>query len=234
MLKFLGKGSAFNTEVGNTSAYIKKGKSMILIDCGGTIFSELKRRNLLDFESLYIIITHTHPDHVGSLGDLIFYSHYIKGIKPNIYFPHKKTIEDMLTYVGVSKEFFSIESRYVNWIKDENFGNVDVEFYNTKHVVEIPAYGFILKIDGNKYYYSGDTSEVNKEATELLEKYDNAIVYHEASSLNVPKNPHTNIEKIKEAFKKEVRNRVFLMHLDSNLKEEELKQEGFKIAEIDE
>lgn len=233
MLKFLGKGSAFNTELGNTSAYIKKGKSMILIDCGGTVFSELKRKNLLDYENLHIIITHTHPDHVGSLGDLIFYSHYIRGVKPNIYFPHKKTIDDMLTYVGVSNELYNVESRYVNWIKDDEFGNVDVEFSNNKHVVEIPAYGFLIKIDGKKYYYSGDTSEVNKEAIELLEKSKEAIVYHEVSSLDFLKSPHTNVDKIKEAFKKEVRGRVYLMHLDAKLNEEELKSEGFKIVEVE-
>ncbi|MGL4850771.1 MAG: MBL fold metallo-hydrolase [Clostridium sp.] len=233
MLKFLGKGSAFNTELGNTSAYIKKGKSMILIDCGGTVFHELKKRGLLDFENLHIIITHTHPDHVGSLGDLIFYSHYIKGVKPNIYFPHKKTIDDMLSYVGVSNELYNVESRYVNWIKDDEFGNVDVEFANNKHVVEIPAYGFLIKIDGKKYYYSGDTGEVNKEAKELLEKDKEALVYHEVSSLDVPKNPHTTVEKLEEAFSKEVRNRVYLMHLDEKLNEEDLKKKSFNVVGID-
>ena len=34
MLKFIGMGSAFNTGLGNTSAYIKKEDRMLLIDCG--------------------------------------------------------------------------------------------------------------------------------------------------------------------------------------------------------
>lgn len=234
MLKFIGKGSAFNTKLGNTSAYIKKEKSIILIDCGGTVFHDLKTKGVLEnCETLHIIITHTHPDHVGSLGDLIFYSHYIKGIKPKIYFPHKKTIEDMLAYVGVSKEFYDVESRYVNWIKDKEFGNVDLEFSNNKHVVEIPSYGFLIKINGEKYYYSGDTNEVNSEAIKLLERNKKAIVYHEVSSLDIEKSPHTNIKSLEEAFKKEVRDRVYLMHLDEGINEDELKSKGFKVVEIE-
>ena len=73
MLDFLGLGSAFNTDLGNTSAYIKKNTSLLLIDCGSTVFSKLHRIGLLDGVSdIYVIITHTHADHIGSLSDLIF------------------------------------------------------------------------------------------------------------------------------------------------------------------
>ena len=38
MLKFLGRGSAFNTKEGNTSAYyITKNNNLILFDCGSTV-----------------------------------------------------------------------------------------------------------------------------------------------------------------------------------------------------
>ena len=59
MLNFLGTGSAFNTEKGNTSAFIKKDNSLLLIDCGGTVFHRLQELNLLDgVENLYIVVTH--------------------------------------------------------------------------------------------------------------------------------------------------------------------------------
>lgn len=73
MLKFIGIGSAFNTDLGNTSAYIKKEDRMLLIDCGGTVFHELQKQKLLEgVNQIYMIITHTHPDHVGSVGEVIF------------------------------------------------------------------------------------------------------------------------------------------------------------------
>ena len=73
MLKFIGSGSAFNTKLGNTSAYYKIGHQMLLIDCGSNIFHRIKEHNLLEgIEDIHVLITHTHADHVGSLADLIF------------------------------------------------------------------------------------------------------------------------------------------------------------------
>lgn len=56
MFDFIGNGSAFNTERGNNSAFIKKNSSMILVDCGGTVFHRIKQLNLLqDIKNLYIL-----------------------------------------------------------------------------------------------------------------------------------------------------------------------------------
>ena len=52
---------------------------MLLIDCGETVFSEIKRNGLVeDVNNLYVFITHTHSDHIGSLSSLIHYMHYVK------------------------------------------------------------------------------------------------------------------------------------------------------------
>ena len=68
VIRFLGCGSAFNPLMGNTSAYFKKGDNLFLIDAGETVFSELFKRKLLaESENIYVLITHTHGDHVGSL-----------------------------------------------------------------------------------------------------------------------------------------------------------------------
>ena len=48
MLKFIGTGSAFNQDLGNTSAYIKDGETLLLIDCGETVFQRIKEIKLLD------------------------------------------------------------------------------------------------------------------------------------------------------------------------------------------
>ena len=81
MLKFIGTGSAFNTKLGNTSAYIKDNNTLLLIDCGELTFARILSLNLLDdVNEVHIAITHTHPDHIGSLGSLIFYCFFIKKI----------------------------------------------------------------------------------------------------------------------------------------------------------
>ena len=39
---FTGRGSAFLTSEGNTSCYLKDEKNFLLIDCGETVFQNLK------------------------------------------------------------------------------------------------------------------------------------------------------------------------------------------------
>ena len=54
---------------------------MILIDCGETIARKIIKEYILDgIEELYILISHTHSDHIISLGTLLFYSKYNKKI----------------------------------------------------------------------------------------------------------------------------------------------------------
>ena len=80
-LNFLGIGSAWNINEDNTSAYIKKDDKMILIDCGESIARKIIANDILSgIKELYILISHTHSDHVGSLGTLLFYSKYNKQV----------------------------------------------------------------------------------------------------------------------------------------------------------
>ena len=85
MLKFIGTGSAFNHQMGNTSAYIKQDNTLFIIDCGETAFARMKQLNLFEgVQNVYIAITHMHSDHVGSLGSLIAYLNIFYGITPTL------------------------------------------------------------------------------------------------------------------------------------------------------
>ena len=112
MLKFIGTGSAFNQDLGNTSAYIKDGETLLLIDCGETVFQRIKEIKLLDdVKKVYIAITHNHSDHIGSLGSLVEYLYFIKEIVPNFVLANgdnaveqEKSLRDYLTSVGVEED----------------------------------------------------------------------------------------------------------------------------------
>lgn len=92
-LKFIGNGSCFNTTFGNNSAYYidEEKQSLLLIDCGESIFERIKKQKILEkVKDIYILITHMHTDHVGSLSSLLFFCEYRKGIIPTVIYPEKK------------------------------------------------------------------------------------------------------------------------------------------------
>ncbi len=114
MLKFIGTGNAVNSEMGNTSAYIKENETLLLIDCGSTVFSRIKEINLLDdVKNVYVINTHTHNDHIGSLATLIGYLYFSKNIVTNIVLTNsdnseaqENTLRSFLTLSGVSEDYY--------------------------------------------------------------------------------------------------------------------------------
>ena len=72
---FLGSGAGFYPEAGNTSAYFLTDGHLFLIDCGETVFSELKKRGILNgISDITVVISHLHSDHCGSLSSLIIFS----------------------------------------------------------------------------------------------------------------------------------------------------------------
>ena len=87
-LKFLGKGAAFYPVLGNTSAYFIYDKNLFLIDCGESVFKKVYEKDLFsEIDNIYVFITHTHSDHIGSLSSLILYCSHKIDIKTKIVIP---------------------------------------------------------------------------------------------------------------------------------------------------
>ena len=69
MLRFLGRGSAFADE--HNCAYFTAGDDLVLLDCPMSAFTKLKQKDLKAYENIYVLITHTHGDHIGGVAMLI-------------------------------------------------------------------------------------------------------------------------------------------------------------------
>ena len=231
MLNFIGIGSAFNTSLGNNSAYIKDKDSLLLIDCGGTVFHKLQEINLLQgVQNFYIIITHTHPDHIGSLGDTIFYSYYILNKIPIIIYPNKEVMENYLRIIGVTPEMYKLISQDKVTLRDKSLGNFNIEFINSSHVDTMAAYSFLLTISENTIYYSGDSNNIEKDIITRFINKEIDYIYQDTCGLDYKGNGHLYIKKLSSLIPLECRDRVYCMHLDGHISEEEILEEGFKIA----
>lgn len=246
MLDFIGCGSAFNTKLGNNSAYIKKGETLFLIDCGSSTFKRIQELNLLDgVKHINVFITHTHPDHIGSLGDLIFYSYYSMGEmgKPKVHvFAHKYLEMDrILRDVGVTEDKYYLRGF---WTDDDhtgfmtivtNAGSQDFQIiayaYEVEHADELLCVGFHILYEGVKIYYSGDSNMIPDHVLHSFINGDIDIMYQDTCKADYDGNVHLSLRKLTEYIPRELRHKVYCMHLDKQFDVEEAKSLGFNVVE---
>lgn len=230
LLNFLGIGSCFNVELNNTSAFIKTGQTLFLIDCGGNIFKEILKLNLLkNTKNINVSITHTHSDHIGSLADLILYSYHVLKIKPTVFFPDKKLIQTFLECVGVSPDTLSIvsDNKTTIFMDDQKF--LSIEFVQVEHVQTIPAFGMLLDFENSSIYYSGDSKNIPKDVLNRLLSNKLDFLYQDTSYTSFPTNVHLPFSELCNLIPSNYRNKVFCIHQDASLTSRQIKAHGFNV-----
>ena len=155
-LSFLGNGAAFNFNSNNNCAYFIDKNSLYLIDCGEKIFDRILEKNLLkNIEKVYVLITHLHSDHIGSLEPMMYYMHYFTNIETHVYYPKCSRLKKLLILTGLTFPF-EIESP-----TNKKIGDYIFEPVIQKHIYG--SYGYFVYGKYN-FFYSGDTSIINKRA----------------------------------------------------------------------
>ena len=228
MLKFIGRGSAFNPKEGNNCAYIKQNKNLILFDCGANIFERIINKDLLNnVDNVHVFVTHTHADHVGSLGSLIDYVYYILKNKTNVYCGDAKLAE-LLKLQKISEEvynFYHNEDAYLYSID-----NMEIKFYKTKHIGD-DCYGIIINLsDGSCIDYSGDSSEITNLNLFL---HGTNYLYQDISTNDFEGNVHVSYRKLCDLIPQEHRKRVYIMHINGDFNIEKATLEGFNVVTLD-
>lgn len=254
-LKFLGRGSMFNPQEGNTSAYWKDdtGETMILIDCGCTVFSKIMEKNLLDgVKELVVLITHTHTDHVGSLSDLIYYITFCTDIKMSIgtSAPNISPLSSYLDSVGNAKlmkncdriTLLGCSSISKMRVRDTVFTHCEISFiddpsHKVPHVNgDTNNSGLLMQFQDKTIYYSGDTQRIPYESLDMSyidELYVDSAV--RTSSDGKSKYPHyllydLYVDLQNTGFPIED---TWLMHIDCPGVFDEANQFGFNIVEVE-
>lgn len=235
MLQFIGTGSAFNTKLGNNSAFIKEGETLFLIDCGSNTFDRLRQSNILEgVKNIYVLLTHTHPDHIGSLGDLIFYSYYSMGkvAEPclTVLCPKGISIALLLKGMGVNPELYELEKfEETKFLQTEGF-EVFIDGREVTHVKELKSFAYVLSYNNQDYYYSGDSNEISPNIIGNLEKGAFDYFYQDTCKADYEGNVHLSLNKLQELIKPQFRSKVYCMHLDEGFSKEEAEGLGFNVA----
>lgn len=157
-IQFLGTGGAFDYQYGNSSAIIDRQGERYLIDCGHDVYATLREKSTIEPID-YVLITHFHADHVGSLSTFILYHHlFVKGKQLQILYPEKAFKDKLYEYLC-----FSLQKpeKFIAFIPMQNRAHLD--FVNTygKHVAGMQTYSYVFYEEDEVIFYSGDTSDAD-------------------------------------------------------------------------
>ncbi len=224
-LKFLGSGACFYPKLKNTSAYFIHKNNLVLLDCGETVYENLMKAEKLDkFENVYVVITHLHADHVGSLGSLVSYFKCV--LHKQIYVIHpQETICQLLTLLGIEDDFYI----YVKEIKNQ-ITDLEIVPHLVNHVPNMECFGYEIRDKETCIYYSGDSIDIPDIVLQKFMEKKIKIIYQDVSTYQSKKPTHMYYGELENRIPKSERNRIFCMHLDSDC-QELLRKKGFCLVE---
>jgi len=217
-IEVLGVGNLFTPHITNTSFLLsddptRYGDKKFLIDCGYNVFQKLVAGNY-DIKNIdTVIITHTHPDHVGSLGALIYYR----------WFMFNKTTEIICGNRVVKYLLAYLESTVFDVLKlgeirlngrtdcpyELIFNNIPTGFMSLFEVQHgnIPAYGIYL--NNEKVIFTGDTDLLNPESK--IMKNAN-MIFHDCIIDHYARGVHSNLKDMEISYPKEIGEKILLVH----------------------
>lgn len=220
-LNFLGRGAAFYPKFGNTNAWFAYGNDLFFLDFGEEAYHRVAGILPLEkYDHVYVILTHLHADHVGSLASLCSYMACVLHRTLDIIHP-VDTVVQLLTLEGISKSFY----RYATDLPENC--PVQITPVEVQHAEDMKAFGYIVRSEEDAFYYSGDAAYLPEMVKTLY--LDSSIdrIYHDTSSHE--SQSHCWYQRLEEAIPAEKREKVYCMHLDSDMVEF-LQEKGFSVV----
>lgn len=155
-IQFVGTGGAFDHQYGNSAALIQLNGENYLLDCGHDVYARLRQKEAID-QIDYVIITHFHADHIGSLSTFILHHHkFVRGKQLKILYPEKAFKDALYNYLTYSLQK---PEKYIAFIPMDN--RPELDFINTfgKHVAGMQTYSYIFSEGDEMIACSGDTAD---------------------------------------------------------------------------
>ena len=229
-LNFLGTGNAFNPNIGNTSAYFIDKNELFLIDCGESVYRAIINAGVLtNAKDIHLMITHTHSDHVGSLGTLVLYLYWVIGKTLKIILPantaYINDIRTLLSIFGCLPEMYKIKTPEDYDAKYKKFETI--RYVHTDHCPELnQTFGLIFESKDDLTYYSGDTCST-KTLKMLYSKKPLTVAYVDVG-LDSP--AHLSITNLIKLIPKNDRQKIYCIHTKDKEFDKLLLNKGFQLA----
>lgn len=225
-LNFLGIGSGLNKDYGNTSSYFVDGDTFILIDCGNDVFYKLlDNEDFCNAGRYYVIVTHFHTDHIGSIGSLLPYLKCRK--KPvTVYYPLKEDILSLFDVLGIGESLCSFaygEALKIN-------GHITVKPAEVAHDPLLHCFSYVLSDEDGRIFYSGDCAELPSDIITEINSRVFTCSYIDTSYSGDSTCAHIGLKYLCKVIEPSARAKVFCMHM-SDLFREQIAGEGFSVPE---
>ena len=233
-LHFLGRGAAFNPLEKSTSAYVKEGDRLLLLDCGESVFAELIRRGLLQSaKEVWIAVSHLHSDHSGSLGSVTLYCTEILKFKAKLLLPtgderYERELHQLLNLFGVSDSLVDYvpETALTGFSAFSSF-----RFCRTKHAPQMVCYSFAFDTPEGGVYYTADSAVADGIAAFIASHPDYERIY--AETIDAPSHPvHLPLHVLAELIPEGQRGKVSMMHLNGANAEASARALGFDVVTV--
>ena len=155
-IKVIASGSKGNC------TYVECGETKFLIDIGISFLqvqSELRNDNINLKDLDFILITHSHTDHIKGLASLLKKTNATLYTSSSVYETLIKTIE--INNFHICDSFIEYEG-------------IEIETFPLSH--DVDCYGFLIKYNNRELVYITDTGYLNKRYFDMLRNKDVYII----------------------------------------------------------
>jgi ribonuclease BN (tRNA processing enzyme) len=157
-LKFIGTGGTFEPQYGNAAALLSFRDKILLIDAGFTVYGRLVALSLWQ-QPDYILLTHLHNDHCGSLANILLHRHYF-GDKPTttILYQSEAFRQQIETFLQIQ---LKDPGKYADFVPVSHLPGLQVVDTFGKHSEGFQSYSFIFEENKERLVYSGDLRQAD-------------------------------------------------------------------------
>lgn len=156
--RFIGTGGAFDLAYGNSAGLLTLGGHKVLVDCGHTVYPRLRQLGLVDWPD-YVLPTHLHDDHVGSLSTLLYHRYFFTPDRRlKVLYPDDKMRDLLLGYLSYAMQD---ARQYAEFVPLSNIAGAEYWDTHGLHIPGMQTYAFSFSEGKQQLVYSADLGDAD-------------------------------------------------------------------------